>query len=189
MIATTLQRCDRPVSYGHHRLVSERMQWPSPSHRCGEVGRQQVGSRVTVCGWVDRFRCGTTQPRAPRWPAYCKDNGIGVLSCRQSAARATGACEMPASLESPRCAQWILITLHSVPHGWNSPNVRSFITPALQPKSMPFMHRNHGGVLFLDVRDSTGVLQAVSAPEGGTRMRLRSGRGWSSWSACRGSCG
>ena len=28
-----------------------------------------------------------------------------------------------------------------------------------------FLRRNHGGVLFLDVRDSTGVLQAVSAPE------------------------
>ena len=41
---------------GTCRLVSERMQWPSPSHMCGEVGRQQVGSRISVCGWIDRFR-------------------------------------------------------------------------------------------------------------------------------------
>ena len=32
--------------------------------------------------------------------------------------------------------------------------------------------RNHGGVLFLDVRDSTGVLQAVSAPEAGEAHAL-----------------
>ena len=81
---------------GTRRLVPERMQWPSPSHMCDEVGRQQVGSRVTICGWVDRFRCCTLPvPVTCRgWACIWKDVRMDMMNCLQSAARDGDACDL-----------------------------------------------------------------------------------------------
>ncbi|PRW57769.1 aspartate--tRNA ligase [Chlorella sorokiniana] len=37
-------------------VLEPQLTWPARSHHCGELGEAQVGSPVTVCGWVDRYR-------------------------------------------------------------------------------------------------------------------------------------
>ncbi|EFJ50305.1 hypothetical protein VOLCADRAFT_58252 [Volvox carteri f. nagariensis] len=36
--------------------MSSQLTWPSRSHGCGAVTVNDIGSRITVCGWVDRNR-------------------------------------------------------------------------------------------------------------------------------------
>ncbi|PNW78813.1 hypothetical protein CHLRE_09g390986v5 [Chlamydomonas reinhardtii] len=37
-------------------LMSSQLTWPSRSHGCGAVTTADIGSKVTICGWVDRNR-------------------------------------------------------------------------------------------------------------------------------------
>ncbi|GLC42021.1 hypothetical protein PLESTF_000111700 [Pleodorina starrii] len=37
-------------------IISSQLTWPSRSHGCGAVTSAEIGSRVTICGWVDRNR-------------------------------------------------------------------------------------------------------------------------------------
>lgn len=37
-------------------LVDEAMSWPGRSHLAASVAGMAEGDRVTVCGWVDRYR-------------------------------------------------------------------------------------------------------------------------------------
>lgn len=41
---------------GSDSLMSSQLTWPSRSHGCGAVTANDIGSRVTICGWVDRNR-------------------------------------------------------------------------------------------------------------------------------------
>lgn len=36
--------------------MSSQLTWPSRSHGCGAVTTADIGSKVTICGWVDRNR-------------------------------------------------------------------------------------------------------------------------------------
>lgn len=37
-------------------LVEEAMSWPGRSHLAAAVAHVPEGERVTICGWVDRYR-------------------------------------------------------------------------------------------------------------------------------------
>lgn len=37
-------------------VLEPQLIWPGRSHGCGELRPAQAGQRVTVCGWVDRYR-------------------------------------------------------------------------------------------------------------------------------------
>ncbi|GIL93066.1 hypothetical protein Vretimale_19099 [Volvox reticuliferus] len=44
------------TSVAQESIMSSQLTWPSRSHGCGVVTINDIGSRVTICGWVDRNR-------------------------------------------------------------------------------------------------------------------------------------
>ncbi|GIL66265.1 hypothetical protein Vafri_19876 [Volvox africanus] len=44
------------TSVAQESIMSSQLTWPSRSHGCGTVTMNDTGTRVTICGWIDRNR-------------------------------------------------------------------------------------------------------------------------------------